>query len=64
VRVAARSEDGTVEAIEVGDADQDWIVAVQWHPELTLLDEQQLELLRAFILEAREARERRRDALE
>ena len=64
MRVAARSPDGAIEAIEVGDVQQDWIVAVQWHPELTLLDDQQLELLRAFIREARAGRERRRDKLE
>ncbi len=68
VRVAARSEDGVIEAIEMGkmgemgQAGTSWIVAVQWHPEMTVLDAQQLKLLKAFVSEARRVRKRREQA--
>ena len=54
-RVAARSEDGVIEAIELGAADGAWIIGVQWHPEL----EWTVELFEAFVEEARRAREER-----
>jgi len=38
VRIATRSEDEVVEAIEVGEGQDDWIVSVQWHPEMTIQD--------------------------
>lgn len=56
VRIAARLDDGVIEAIEVGDPGAEWIAAVQWHPELTVLDEKQLRLLKAFVEAARTAR--------
>lgn len=49
VRVVARSDDGVIEAIEIGEEGVEWIVAVQWHPELTVLDDKQQALLRAFV---------------
>lgn len=52
VRVVARSDDGVVEAIEVGGPGE-WVVAVQWHPELDFSDPRQLDLFRAFIEEAK-----------
>jgi len=33
LRVAARHEDGTIEAVEWAGATRRWLVAVQWHPE-------------------------------
>lgn len=58
VRVSARTADGVSEAIEIGGADE-WIVAVQWHPELAIIDDRQLEIFRAFVARAQEAQERR-----
>lgn len=37
LRVVARASDGTVEAVEM--ATHPWLVAVQWHPELTAGDD-------------------------
>jgi putative glutamine amidotransferase len=37
------ADDGTIEAVEVADAD--WIVAVQWHPEDTAADDSQQQQL-------------------
>jgi len=37
LRVTARSPDGVVEAVEL--ADHPWLVAVQWHPEMTAADD-------------------------
>ncbi|MGH7728314.1 MAG: gamma-glutamyl-gamma-aminobutyrate hydrolase family protein [Vulcanimicrobiaceae bacterium] len=33
LRIVARSEDGTVEALEWRASDRPWMLAVQWHPE-------------------------------
>ena len=42
---------GVIEAIEgTGDS---WIVAVQWHPELSVNDPRQKALLEAFVKEAK-----------
>ncbi len=57
VRVVARSADGVTEAIEIGDPAVEWIVAVQWHPELTVIDEKQQALLKAFVEAARRGRD-------
>jgi putative glutamine amidotransferase len=35
--VAARAPDGTIEAVELRD--HPWLIAVQWHPELTAADD-------------------------
>jgi gamma-glutamyl-gamma-aminobutyrate hydrolase PuuD len=53
VRAAARSSDGTVEAIEIAG---EWTLAVQWHPEMTVSDQLQFDLVSAFVEEARRRR--------
>ncbi len=52
VRIVARAEDGVSEAIETDGAE--WIVAVQFHPEMALTDQIQNQLFRAFVDRARE----------
>jgi putative glutamine amidotransferase len=47
LRVTARHEDGTIEAIEA--TDRPWLVGVQWHPERTLEDESSRGIFRAFV---------------
>ncbi len=37
LRVAARADDGTVEALELPE--HPWLVAVQWHPELSAAED-------------------------
>ena len=59
VRVVARSPDRTVEAIEVNEFANEWTLAVQWHPEMTVNDALQLSLIRAFVDEARRRRPNR-----
>ena len=59
VRATARSPDGTIEAIEISEFENEWTVAVQWHPEMTLNDELQLSLIKAFVDEARRRRSAR-----
>ena len=56
VRAVARSPEGTVEAVEISGYEDEWTVAVQWHPEMTVNDELQLALIRAFVEEARRRR--------
>ena len=56
VRAVARSPEGTVEAVEISGYEDEWTVAVQWHPEMTVDDELQLALIRAFVEEARRRR--------
>ena len=56
VRTVARSPEGTVEAIEVSQSEDEWTIAVQWHPEMTVSDELQLGLVKAFVEEARKRR--------
>ena len=49
--MSATGPGGIIEAIEgTGDA---WIVAVQWHPELSVGDPRQNALLKAFVKEAK-----------
>jgi putative glutamine amidotransferase len=52
LKVVARNEDGTVEAIEA--TDRPWLIGVQWHPERTLEDEAMRKLFEAFVSAARE----------
>jgi putative glutamine amidotransferase len=54
VKVTARHEDGTIEAIEA--TDRPWEVAVQWHPERTPDDPATIGLFTEFIRQAREFR--------
>jgi putative glutamine amidotransferase len=59
LRVAARAEDGVIEAIEHEDASR-FVVAVQWHPEaLAASDAVQRRLFAALVDAAREFREQR-----
>ena len=56
VRAVARSPEGTIEAIEVSETEDEWTIAVQWHPEMTVRDELQFALISAFVDEARRRR--------
>ena len=56
VRAVAHSTDGTVEAIEVSEFADEWTLAVQWHPEMTVSDELQFALINTFVEEARRRR--------
>jgi putative glutamine amidotransferase len=62
LEVVARAPDGTVEAVEMPG--HPWLVAVQWHPELTAArEEADRNLFEAFVaaaVEARKDRNRRR----
>jgi len=52
LNVVAHAPDGTIEAIEMPS--HPWLVAVQWHPELTASDDDvQLRLLQALVKAAR-----------
>lgn len=51
LRVVARSDDGTVEAVEA--TDRPWMIGVQWHPERTPEDEATQRLFKDFIAAAR-----------
>ena len=53
LRITATGPGGVIEAIESNAPDDPWLVAVQWHPELAVGNEQQQQLLRAFVLEAK-----------
>ena len=58
LRVVARAEDGAIEALELPD--HPWLLAVQWHPELTAADDpSQQRLFDALVAAARERRARR-----
>ncbi len=64
VRAVARSPEGTVEAIEVSESEDEWTIAVQWHPEMTVRDELQFGLVKAFVEEARRrTRDRRKGGM-
>ncbi len=52
LRVSARGPGDVIEAIE--DTSDSWIVAVQWHPELSLNDPHQNTLLEAFVKAAKD----------
>jgi putative glutamine amidotransferase len=58
LQVVARADDGTVEAAEL--VDHPWLLAVQWHPEITAADDPaQQRLFDAFVAAARESAGRR-----
>ena len=58
LRIVARAEDGAIEALELPD--HPWLLAVQWHPELTAADDpSQQRLFDALVAAARERRARR-----
>ncbi len=50
--IVARSDDGTVEALEA--TDRPWMIGVQWHPERTLEDPASRRLFEDFVNAARE----------
>ncbi len=53
LRVVAQAEDGTIEAAE--STEHPWLVAVQWHPEITAADDPaQQRIFDAFVEAARE----------
>ncbi|RMD95626.1 MAG: gamma-glutamyl-gamma-aminobutyrate hydrolase family protein [Calditrichaeota bacterium] len=56
-RVVARAPDGVIEAME--HIDHPWLIAVQWHPELTLQDLRQRRLFEALVEAARARRMQR-----
>jgi putative glutamine amidotransferase len=55
LRVVARNEDGTVEAIE--DEKHPWLVGLQWHPERTLQDPKTRKIFEDFVQAAARFRE-------
>jgi len=55
LRVAARSPDGVIEAVE--REDRNFVLGVQWHPEVeSLADSRDLAIFRAFVDAARQSR--------
>ena len=54
--VAARADDGTIEAVE--DAEGRFVVGVQWHPESIAGEDTTLRLMAAFVQAARARRQR------
>lgn len=50
LKIVAKCEDGTVEAVEA--TDRPWLIGVQWHPERTLEDSATQNLFREFIANA------------
>ena len=53
LKVVARADDGTIEALEGGDPAH-YVIAVQWHPERTVgVDEPSRRLFSAFVCAAR-----------
>lgn len=59
LQVAARAADGTIEAAEL--TDHPWLIAVQWHPEITAADDpDQQRLFDAFVAAARIRQQRPR----
>ena len=60
LRVVARHDDGTFEAIEA--TDRPWLIGVQWHPERTLDDPATRRLFKSFVQAASEFRASRNRA--
>jgi putative glutamine amidotransferase len=59
LEVAARADDGVIEALEQGD--RDFVIALQWHPEIhSLEDADSLAVFSALVEAADEYRSRRR----
>ncbi|MBL8060258.1 MAG: gamma-glutamyl-gamma-aminobutyrate hydrolase family protein [Chthonomonas sp.] len=58
LKVVARHDDGTIEAVE-GDGPR-WMIGVQWHPERTPDDPNSKRLFAAFVEEAKKFRARRK----
>ncbi|MEM6522125.1 MAG: gamma-glutamyl-gamma-aminobutyrate hydrolase family protein [Cyanobacteria bacterium P01_C01_bin.70] len=50
-QLAAQAPDGLIEAIE--HPSHPWLVALQWHPEMSINDGYQINLFQAFIIAAR-----------
>ncbi len=58
LRVVAEAEDGIIEALEAPD--HPWLIAVQWHPEVTAeRDKSQQALFDGLVAKAREQRQER-----
>ncbi len=55
--VTARSEDGTIEAVE--DEGGRWILGLQWHPERTPENDSSRRVFREFVAQARAFKERK-----
>ena len=55
VRVVARAEDGTPEAIEVGQGEEFGMLGVQWHAEVPPWDRRQRPLFEAFARAVRDS---------
>ena len=61
VRIAATGPGDVVEAIEASASDdEEWIIGLQWHPEMTLDDKVQHRIFTVFVERAQTARNRRR----
>jgi putative glutamine amidotransferase len=55
LRVAARADDGTIEALELPE--HPWLVAVQWHPEMSAAEDvEQQRIFDGLVAAARERR--------
>ncbi|HEV8241492.1 MAG TPA: gamma-glutamyl-gamma-aminobutyrate hydrolase family protein [Thermoanaerobaculia bacterium] len=55
LRVAARADDGTIEALELPE--HPWLIAVQWHPEMSAAeDAEQQRIFDGLVAAARERR--------
>lgn len=63
VRAVAHAPDGTIEAIEISGNQGEWIVAVQWHPEMTVTDQMQFSLIRTFVEQAGRSRQAKKPAI-
>ncbi|NER85330.1 MAG: gamma-glutamyl-gamma-aminobutyrate hydrolase family protein, partial [Leptolyngbya sp. SIO1D8] len=46
-RLAAQAPDGLIEAIEY--LPHPWLLALQWHPEMSIADGHQIKIFQAFI---------------
>ncbi|HZH99093.1 MAG TPA: gamma-glutamyl-gamma-aminobutyrate hydrolase family protein, partial [Fimbriimonadaceae bacterium] len=62
LRVVARNDDGTVEAIEAED--RPWLIGVQWHPERTMADGATRKLFEGLVDAARQYRAKKAGRVE